>query len=79
MSVRYESREADLLAHGWTRRFAGAPPRLKEAVQVYTDLGFEVHLEPQAPEEIGERCEGCLIALKLFRVVYTRPRRSPIA
>jgi len=71
--------EAELLARGWTRRFVGAPPRLKEVVEVYEELGFEVHLEPQTPEEIGERCEGCLIALESLRVVYTRPRRSPIA
>lgn len=67
-------READLLSQGWTRRFIGAPPRLKEVVEVYEALGFEVHLELQAPEEIGEGCEGCLIALELHRVVYTRPR-----
>lgn len=70
-------REAKLLSEGWTRRFVAAPPRLKEIAELYGSLGFEVHLEPQAPEELDEECGGCQIVLELTRVVYTRaPRRE---
>lgn len=70
-------REAELLENGWTRRFVGASPRLKEAVELYQSLGFEVHLEQQAPEELNEECgTSCALALNLFRVVYTRPARG---
>jgi len=66
-------REAELQSQGWTRRFVGAPPRLKETVELYQSLGFEVHLERHAPEDLGGECDGCRLALSLFRVVYPRP------
>jgi succinylarginine dihydrolase len=67
------TRESALLEQGWTRRFIDAPPRLTEVVELYRSLGFEVLLEPQAPEELKAECESCFVALSLFRVVYTRP------
>ncbi len=66
--------EEELLREGWTRRFVGGPPRLQEFVALYESLGYEVLLEPQAPEELREECGDCTLALMLFRVVYTRPR-----
>jgi hypothetical protein len=66
--------ERDLLAQGWTRRFVGGPPRLQEMIALYESLGFEVWLEPQELDEFRDECEDCLLALALFRVVYTRPR-----
>ena len=67
--------EAELIAEGWTRRFVGGPPRLQELVELYRSLGFDVWLEPQAPEEFRDECEDCELALLLFRVIYTRPRK----
>ncbi len=67
--------EAELIADGWTRRFVGGPPRLQEMVELYRSLGYDVCLEPQAPEELRAECEDCTLALTLFRVVYTRPRK----
>lgn len=64
--------EQDLLAEGWARRFVGGPPRLQEMIALYESLGFEVWLEPQELEEFRDECEDCLLALALFRVVYTR-------
>lgn len=66
--------EAQLAAEGWTRRFVGVPPRLNEMIELYEQLGYEVWLEPQAPEEFQEECADCTLALMLFRVVYTRAR-----
>jgi hypothetical protein len=68
-------REAELLKLGWTRRFVSAPPRLAETVALYRSLGFEVHLEQQAPDELDAQCQGCQAALGLFKVVYTRPQQ----
>lgn len=45
---------------------------MQEVIELYQSLGFEVWLEPQAPEEFEEECGDCTLALRLFRVVYTR-------
>lgn len=65
-------RDDELARGGWTRRFVGSPPRLDEAVQLYRELGLEVHLEPLTPEDLAEECGDCRLALALFRAVYTR-------
>ncbi len=64
--------QSDLLREGWERRFIGAPPRLREMVELYESLGLEVRLEPLSPEELAEDCHDCRLALTLFRAVYTR-------
>ena len=66
--------EDQLVRAGWLRRFVGGPPRLQEFVTLYGSLGYEVHLEPQPADELGEECGDCTLALMLFRVVYTRPK-----
>lgn len=77
MSVTARTKsEAELIQEGWTRRFVGAPPRLREMVDLYESLGYEVHLGPVPPEELKDECQGCTLAVTLFRVVYTRPRVS---
>jgi hypothetical protein len=39
-------RVAALEQEGWIRRFEACEPRLSEAVNIYTEAGFEVCLEP---------------------------------
>ena len=68
--------EQELIADGWTRRFVGGPPRLQEMIELYKSLGYEVWLEPQELEEFRDECEDCLLALSLFRVVYTRASKT---
>ena len=74
---------AKLKREGWTRRFIADEPRLSEAVEMYKDSGFEVHLEP-LPEKSGcENCEEdgkedtCRICFEghedQYRIIYTRP------
>ncbi len=65
-------KEEELLAQGWVRRFVEAPPRLKEVVELYKSLGYEVRLEADVSPRTAERCRGCLLAFGLFRVIYTR-------
>ena len=63
-----------LEAEGWTRRFMGGPPGLADQVSLYRSLGLEVRTEPVPPEELAAACQGCTLALQLFRIVYTRRR-----
>lgn len=48
-------------------------PRLKEAVELYQQLGFQVLVDPVPAETFPDECEGCqLVALLALRSVYTR-------
>ena len=57
---------------GWTRRFTGSPPRLTELVDLYEELGQDVLLDPVLPGELARECDGCTLALSVFKVIYTR-------
>lgn len=63
----------ELVAQGWVRRFMAGPGRSKEAVELYTALGYEVHLEPVIPADLSDDCKDCRLATGLFVTVYTRP------
>ncbi len=69
-------------SEGWTRRFTALGPRLKEAVELYLSLGYEVRLGPADPGEdqirISDGCEGCFV-VTLARAVYTRQAAPPDA
>lgn len=83
-----KSRVKALEKEGWTKRFVAGEPRLSEAVEVYTQAGFEVYLQPLtteerecetcSEEENGQRDETkCRICFKGFedqyKIIYTRP------
>jgi hypothetical protein len=71
--------EADpaLIAAGWERRFIGDARQVKEAVELYSQLGFEVHTEPVKVEEMDDDCEGCQVVVLLqFQTIYTRKKRD---
>jgi hypothetical protein len=57
---------------GWTRCFVAGPARLREYVELYRSLGFEVRLEPMPGDELVEQCSDCALALTFFKVIYTR-------
>jgi hypothetical protein len=67
------ARDRELSRQGWLRRFTASPPRLVELRDLYETLGQDVLLDPMLPDELPSRCEGCTLALTLFRVIYTRP------
>lgn len=67
-------RDVRLARAGWRRRFVGGPPALTEMVELYSDLGYEVCLEPLDDEDLGDSCAGCRVALSLFRIIYTRTK-----
>ena len=69
-------RDEELRREGWIRKFTGSPPRLVETRELYESLGLEVLLDPLVPGELADECEGCTLALTMFRVIYTRPRTA---
>ena len=65
----------DLIAQGWERRFISDGRRAKEMVDLYTELGYEVHLEPVDQQEFRDECEDCgIVALLKFVTLYTRKK-----
>ena len=69
--------EADpiLVAAGWERRFVTDSRRTQEMIDLYTEMGYEVHLEPLKREEFDDDCEDCgLVALLKFVTIYTRKK-----
>ena len=69
------SADPDLVAQGWERRFITDGRRAREMVDLYSELGYEVHLEPLDEQEFAEECEDCaLVALLKFVTLYTRKK-----
>ena len=64
--------EEKLIKEGWEKQATYDDPRLSEMVEMYAEIGLEVHLEPfNAKNEIG--CTGCMQLMPdLFKTVYTR-------
>ena len=67
---------AQLQGEGWTRRFTALGRRLNELAELYSELGFDVRLEPVDldQEEIisAESCKDCFVTMQA-RTIYTRP------
>ena len=62
-----------LSADGWERRFMADPTRTEEAIQLYTALGFEVHVAEIDPAELSELCGDCgLETCRAYVTLYTR-------
>ena len=77
-------REEELLAEGWEKRFVATEPRLREALELYEEIGFDVLLEPLPTEEElkGAICEesGCTACFDVdrerYRIIYTRAKEA---
>jgi len=70
----------ELISRGWDRRFMVGPDRVKEANQLYRELGYEVLNEPVRPSEFNEICKDCqTIACNDYVIIYTRKAISPNA
>ena len=76
MSVdRIKSLESD----GWVRQFETSEPRLSEAVEMYEEMGFEVHLEPidtAAADKNRSDCTACRACFEgqedKYKIIFTR-------
>ncbi len=64
----------DLEKEGWEKRFTTFGTRLKEAVELFEELGFEVKLEEaEKPDNLpDDSCEKCFSQLE--RTIYVRPK-----
>jgi hypothetical protein len=71
---------------GWVKQFIANEPRLSEAVELYKEAGFDVHLEPltkgqeceicAGPEEKGE-CRICFEGFEdQYKIIFTRRRKD---
>ena len=74
---------------GWVKQFVANEPRLSEAVDLYRELGFDVHLEPLPKGQECDTCAGteehkekeeCRICFEGFehqyRIIFTRRRKE---
>ena len=63
--------EEKLIKAGWKKQATYDDPRLSEMVEMYTEIGLEVHLEPlNAENETG--CTRCMQLMPdLFKTIYT--------
>jgi hypothetical protein len=64
--------EEKLIRQGWEKKATCDEPRLTELVELYKEIGLEVHLEPfDAAIENG--CAGCMQQFPdRFKTIYTR-------
>ena len=66
-----------LVAQGWQPRFIGDARQVKEATDLYTELGFEVRAEPVPVEQMGDDCSDCQVLILLqFKTIYTRKKKG---
>jgi hypothetical protein len=62
-----------LLADGWVRRHLADPDRAKEAIELYTSLGYEVKAQKLTPADLGPRCGDCSsVICSSYVLIYTR-------
>ncbi len=80
-------REDELISAGWERRFIACEPRLSEMIEMYQEIGLEVHLEPLSTkaemekEDTNTCCdEDCTICFDVdrehYRIIFTRPAEN---
>jgi hypothetical protein len=75
-------KKEELIVDGWERRFIACEPRLSEMIEMYKEIGFEVHLEPLPSKEEMDRsgCEesGCTACYdadpERYRIIFTRQK-----
>ncbi len=73
LSERQLQADPKLVAAGWERRFITDSRRTQEVIDLYQELGFDVHLEPVEVEQFDDDCQDCaLVAFLKFVTVYTR-------
>ncbi len=65
--------DPERIADGWERRFIADRLRAEEAIELYTQLGYEVCSDPIMREELADDCEDCLLVARMrFVMIYTR-------
>ena len=63
---------------GWVRRFLAAPDRVDEAVEVYEEMGFEVHVVKPDARTFDDDCRACTDEIcRTHLLIYTRVKEKP--
>jgi hypothetical protein len=63
----------ELTAAGWVRRYLADPIRAKEAIELYSSLGYEVRAEKLTPKDFGINCGDCpSVVCDAYVLIYTR-------
>jgi len=66
-----------LVVEGWERRFTADEQRAKEAMELYSQLGYEVRAEPVSPDELDDDCQDCRAVVSYrFCTIYTRKKTT---
>ena len=66
--------EQNLVQAGWEKQATYDDPRLTEMVEMYREIGLDVHLEPFNPDN-EEGCTGCMqLTPEKFKTIYTRKK-----
>jgi hypothetical protein len=89
MGNESRSRIANLEKQGWVKQFIANEPRLSEAVDLYRESGFDVHLEPLPKGQECDACAGtgnqkgqgeCRVCFEGFedqyKIIFTRRRKE---
>jgi hypothetical protein len=77
MASTAEKTEAQLVAEGWTRQFTTDEPRLSEAVEMYEQMGLEVHLGPVVLDPDSGVCQMCFEQdCQRYQTIWTRPKEG---
>jgi hypothetical protein len=64
--------EEKLISEGWQKQATYDDPRLTEMVEMYEEIGLDVHLEPFNPEN-EKGCTGCMQMMpELYKTIYIR-------
>jgi len=72
-AARARRPEGELPGSDWERRFVTDGSRVAEVIQLYTELGYQVRVEPMGRADLPQACEECqLAALLRFQTIYTR-------
>ncbi|MDH5482258.1 MAG: hypothetical protein OEY22_05205 [Candidatus Bathyarchaeota archaeon] len=73
-----KSENTNLEKQGWKKRFAADEPDLREAVELYKSLGYEVKFEPVVFDEKSGECKKCLLHQNFdrYKTIYIRPKKK---
>jgi len=70
------TREEEMIQAGWEKMGIYDEPKLSELVEMYREIGFEVHLDPFGCEQ-GTDCRECMRqAPEKYKILYTRRKEG---
>ena len=68
--------EERLIGEGWQKQATYDDPRLSEMVEMYKEIGLDVHLEPFDAANQND-CTSCMqLFPEQFKTIYTRKKSN---